>query len=123
PDAEARMNAVLAGKRVMVVEDEEVLAGVLDDALQLSGAVPPTLCADPQSALRALAAGAYDAAILDIALGGQDSYAVADELRRRRIPFAFATAFDRLPEPYRDVPYLRKPYDYDELLHCVAALC
>ena len=65
----------------------------------------------------------FDAAILDVALGGRDSYAVADELRQRHIPFAFATASDHLPETYQDVPYLRKPYDYEELLRCVAALC
>ncbi len=117
------MNAILAGKRVMVVEDEEILAMVLEEALRLSGAMPPTLCADPDSALRALAGDRFDAAILDVALDGQDSYAVADELRRRRIPFAFATARERLPVAYRDVPCLRKPYGYGELLRCIAVLC
>jgi DNA-binding response OmpR family regulator len=117
------MNSMLAGKRVMIVEDEEILAAVLEDALQLSGATPPTVCFDPERALSALASQDFDAAILDVALGGQNSYAVADELRHRHIPFAFATASDHLPEAYRDVPHLRKPYDYEELLRCVAALC
>jgi CheY-like chemotaxis protein len=117
------MNPMLAGKRVMIVEDEKILAAVLDDALQLSGAMPPTVCFDPERALSALASENFDAAILDVALGRRDSYAVADELRHRHIPFAFATASDHLPEAYRDVPHLRKPYDYEELLRCVAALC
>lgn len=117
------VSARLAGKRVMIVEDEEILGAVLEDALQLSGAAAPTLCSDPDSALSALAQQGFDAAILDIALGTHDSYAIADELRRRRIPFAFATAFERLPEPYRDVPFLRKPYNYNDLVRCVAALC
>lgn len=122
-EGDGAMDPIVAGKQVLIVEDEEALRAVLADALELSGAAPPTLCSSPDDAMQALARGHFDAAILDIALGRQDSYQVADELRRRRIPFAFTTAYDERPEAYRDVPNLHKPYNYDRLLRCVRTLC
>jgi CheY-like chemotaxis protein len=58
-----------------------------------------------------------DAALLDVNLNGQDTFAVADILRERHIPFVFATGYgaDGLAERFRGVPTLTKPFQRDEL--------
>jgi len=56
---------------------------------------------------------AIDAAILDINLGDQTSFPIADELAERSIPFLFASGYGeqaRLPDQFADIPVLRKPY-------------
>lgn len=54
-----------------------------------------------------------DAAILDLNVGGELTYPVADILRERGISFIFSTGYTRrlLPMRFRDVPTLHKPYD------------
>ncbi|MFK2875727.1 response regulator [Rhodanobacter hydrolyticus] len=53
-----------------------------------------------------------DDAVLDINLAGEDSFLLAAELRRRKIPFVFASGYgsDGSPDEYRDVEVLLKPY-------------
>ncbi len=59
-----------------------------------------------------VASEAIDGAILDVNLAGEPSYAVAEQLRRRGIPFVFASGYDpaSLRADFRDVGMLRKPY-------------
>jgi CheY-like chemotaxis protein len=68
-----------------------------------------------------IATTAIDFAILDVNLAGEPSYQVADELRRRGIPFVFASGYDpgSLRADFRDITVLRKPYmsrDVQQLL-------
>jgi CheY-like chemotaxis protein len=65
-----------------------------------------------------LARGALiDAAVLDVNVNGNDSYAVADALRARAIPFVFATGYGtkELAERFRDSPITQKPFHRDDL--------
>jgi hypothetical protein len=57
------------------------------------------------------------AAILDVNLRGQMVFPLADELRRRNIPFVFATAYDAagFPKAYRNVPLVKKGAGVDEI--------
>jgi len=59
----------------------------------------------------------FDGAILDLHVAGQDVYPVADELRRRGIPFVFSTGSGPggLRSDYRTWPTLTKPYLEDDL--------
>ncbi len=105
--------SVLHNKRVLLVEDEAVIAFAVEDALLELGCevVGPAFCLEDAVALAS--AEPIDAAILDVNLNDQRSYAVADELRRRGVPFLFATGYaeggldwdrakvDVLPKPYR----------------------
>ena len=102
----------LRGSRVLIVEDDYLLAQDLREQLQCWGAevMGPVACV--ADALTLLEAGpAPLMAILDIGLGDEMVYPVADALRTRGIPFMFATGYDAwvIPKGYADAPVAEKP--------------
>ena len=104
-------DASLRGRRVLVVEDEYLIAEDLREQLLSCGAevLGPVACV--AEALALLKDGtAPDLAILDIGLGREKVYPVADALRVRDIPFVFATGYDAsaIPEGYAGVPRTEK---------------
>jgi len=107
----------LKGKRVLLVEDEAVIAFALEDMLVDLGVevVGPALRLD--EAVELAATATLDAAILDVNLNEQRSYAVADELARRGIRFLFATGYDDGGVRWgdRQQPVLAKPYRQDQV--------
>lgn len=102
----------LAGMRILVVEDEYLLADDLREALTQAGAqvLWPVPSVDDAQALIAREA-AIDAAVLDINLRGEMVFPVADLLAARGVPFAFATGYDEwaLPERFVGAPRVEKP--------------
>ena len=111
------MNGLLSGRRVLVVEDEMLVAWLLQDMLADLGCAVVGPAARVPQALAMLAVEAVDAAVLDVNLNGETSYAVADALMARGVPFVFSTGYakDRLAEPYRLRPVLQKPFHEGEL--------
>jgi CheY-like chemotaxis protein len=107
----------IAGKRVLLVEDEALIAFALEDMLLLLGAqvVGPAFRLD--EAVELALTSELDGAILDVNLNEQRSYAVADELARRGIPFIFATGYGEEGVRWRDEPttVLAKPYRQDQI--------
>jgi CheY-like chemotaxis protein len=104
----------LQGRRVFVVEDEYVLAEDLREELERQGAEVMGPVATVDEALELLRSGpAPSMAILDINLGGEMAYPVADALRARNIPFILATGYDAqaIPKAYADVPRAEKPLE------------
>jgi len=102
----------LADCRILVVEDEFLLADDLQDELERAGAIVLGPIPDLGRTLALLAGEAQlDGAVLDINLGGETSYPAADELLRRKVPFLFATGYDRLaiPERYQHIVQCQKP--------------
>ena len=102
------------GRRILVVEDEYMLAEDLREELERQGAEVMGPVASVADALELLRSGpAPDMAILDINLGGEMAYPVADALRARDIPFVFATGYDAqaIPKAYADVPRAEKPVE------------
>jgi CheY-like chemotaxis protein len=102
----------LGGKRVLLVEDEPIIAMSIEDMLTDLGCVVvgPALSA---AAAEELASNErLDAALLDINMGDGASFPIASILRRRRIPFTFATGYGPtgVPAELSDVPVLAKPY-------------
>ncbi|WP_294171644.1 response regulator [uncultured Sphingomonas sp.] len=114
--------SLLHNKRVLLVEDEAVIAFAVEDALLELGCevVGPAFCLEEAVALAS--AEPIDAAILDVNLNEQRSYAVADELKRRGVPFLFATGYAEggLDWDRSEVDVLSKPYRKDQI---AAALC
>ena len=111
-------NNIFGGRRILVVEDDWLIVADLVQEFEASGAHVigpiPTL----ELALEKLDAMPDMAgAILDVNLQGQMVFPLADELRRRNIPFVFATAYDAdgFPEAYRNVPLVRKGAGVDEI--------
>jgi CheY-like chemotaxis protein len=100
-----------AGMRVLLVEDEYLLADHLADVLGALGATPVGPAGSVVHALQLIdRAGRIDGAILDVELDGERVYPVADALRERGIPFVFSTGYggDALPERFRDMPVMDK---------------
>ncbi|HEY1559564.1 MAG TPA: response regulator [Caulobacteraceae bacterium] len=104
----------LRGKLILVVEDDFIIATDLALALEDCGAEVLGPAASVDDALELIAAGhRLSGALLDINLGQELAYPIADELRRRGVPFIFATGYDAwiIPDPYRNMPRCEKPVD------------
>ena len=116
--------STLAGRRIMIVEDEMVVAMLLEDMLGDLGCEAVTLAGRPAQAIALIEANPLDAAILDVNLDGQDSYPVADALSERGVPFIFSTGYSgiSLKEGYRGRPMLQKPFTSQELGEALARL-
>lgn len=103
--------------RVLVVEDEMLLAMLLQDMLEefsceIVGPVGRVAKAVPLANAEPL-----DGAILDINVAGEEVFPVACELARREIPFVFVSGYgrDHLPKEWSDRPILRKPFQSKDL--------
>ncbi|RDI53594.1 response regulator [Microvirga subterranea] len=110
--------SALRGRRILVVEDEYMMADDLQYDLEKAGAKVVGPVPSVADALRLLATeDAIDGAILDVNLRGEKAYPVADVLRDRGIPFVLATGYEQwaLPGAYKDVPRCEKPVDLRHL--------
>lgn len=109
----AATKAALAGKHVLLVEDEFLVAIDIEAELQDHGA--RVTCAGTLAIAEACAKSErFDAAILDVNLHGKVSYPVADYLRREHVPFVFHTGQGEkrtLAERYPGVEVCNKPCD------------
>jgi CheY-like chemotaxis protein len=116
------MRNLLSGRRVLVVEDEMLVAALLQDMLADLGCVVIGPATSVDEALALIDTQMLDVAVLDVNLGGQMSYPVADALLARQVPFTFSTGYasNRLQEGYRTLPALQKPYHLTELQDALA---
>ncbi|MCA1748345.1 MAG: response regulator [Parasphingopyxis sp.] len=101
------------GRRVLIVEDESLIAMTAEDMLENVGWRPVGVATSCRSALAAVAKGGFDIAMIDINLRGEDSGPVADALAQAGIPFIFTTGYGkaRVPERHREAGIIAKPYD------------
>lgn len=111
-------------KRVLVVEDEVLLALTLEDHLANFGWTVVGPYHDLRSARAAADSEAFDCAILDVNLNGEMVFPLAEHLQTRAIPFLFVTGYAEanLPEHLRAVPRVGKPYDGVVLTRSLATL-
>lgn len=116
----------LAGKAILLAEDDYLLASTIEAAVRSAGGIVQGPFASVGDALHALAtgAGAPDGATLNIRLADGDSYPVADELVRRAIPFVFASGNGAasLPGRFAKAPMVPKPYSAVQVVQALAAL-
>ena len=115
----------LAGRRVLVVEDEMLIAFVVEEALKDHGAVVVGPEATLDAAMRLASTEALDAAVLDVTIRGGQVFPVAERLRERGVPFVLASGYGdwALPPSLRDQPRLVKPFGPQEVEEQVRALC
>lgn len=107
-----------SGMRVMIVEDEYFVADRLARNFRQAGATVVGMAPNVRQALSEIhAAQAIEGAVLDLNLGGDLVFPVAEELERRNIPFIFCTSYGRslIPERFRGVPCVSKPARWDEV--------
>ena len=109
----------LSGLRLLVVEDEAVIALMIESMLDSLGCVVVDVASTLSRGL-AIACNEslpLDGAVLDINLGGEHVYPVAERLRKRHVPFIFSTGYGRpgLATSFANVPTLAKPYEAEDL--------
>ena len=118
------MDDLLSGRHVLVVEDEMLVLLNVEDMLADLGCECVSAAATVAQALALIDSQAFDAAMVDVNLDGTKSYAVADALAARGVPFAFSTGYSgqSLDAGYRDRPVLGKPYRVADLVEILTRL-
>lgn len=106
--AEAR---VLAGARILIVEDEYLVAVELKEILSGMGAEVVGPVSRLQPARDLARSQRLDGAVLDVKLNGDTSFPLAEDLLARAVPILFMTGFDSsvIPKRFRNAPWLPKP--------------
>lgn len=114
----------LSGIKVLVVEDQMLIAMDLEALLAVHGITDTVTSGSSEDALRVLKSFVPDVAVLDVNLRVGTSISVANELSCRNIPFVFATGYDDkfwLPPELSAARVVRKPYDSHELIEAIAS--
>ncbi len=107
-----------AGSKILVVEDNYLLAEIVCDFITECGMEPVGPAAGLETGLVFARHSPIDGAILDINLDGRFCFPICDALREREIPFAFLTGYSNLaliPQLYRQAPLIAKPFEPGEM--------
>lgn len=117
--------APLATMRILVLEDDYYLADDASEALRDAGATVLGPFSSTAEAIASLEVEVPHCAILDVNLGQGPSFAVAEEMRLRRIPVVFMTGYDQIviPADFADVPRIEKPTRTSDIIAAVTAAC
>lgn len=123
-DACSPSSKILQGCRVLIVEDQFLLAEEMSAIIRSLGAEVVGPFATTAASLQLVRQERVDLAILDINLDGEQVYIVAHELRNRSIPFFFATGYEPwvVTLQFQDAPHLEKPVNSSSLLQAIAAI-
>lgn len=109
--------------RILIVEDEPLIAMMLEDFLEALGKAHVATCDSVTAALATIDDEHPDAAILDVNLsGGEKSWPVADALAARNIPFVLSTGGVEEASAHADRPRLVKPYTMENVAKALADL-
>jgi CheY-like chemotaxis protein len=113
----------MSGRSILVVEDEPLIAMMLEDFLETLGHSVHATCDNVDGAIAETEKGGFDVAILDVNLGGETAWPVAHALRDKQIPFVIATGGHVEPPPaeFKDVPIIEKPYTVDRVTPALEA--
>jgi len=115
------------GKRsVLIVEDEPLIAMMLEDFLESLGHDVVGTCESVEEAMEKVNEGGFDLAIIDVQLkDGQQAWPLADRLAAAGIPFIIATGghVEPPPEQHADAPILSKPYTIEAIEPALALAC
>jgi two-component SAPR family response regulator len=113
----------LAGKRILIVEDEIIVALDLANEISADGVKAIGPVSTVIAALDAIANTELDGVILDLKLRGEMAFPVADVLADRHIPFVFMTALDAgdIPSRHANIRCLRKPVSAEVICRALEA--
>jgi len=110
------MTQALEGRTILVVEDESLVAMLLETILEDMGCATLGPVSTIDEALAVIADGsAFDGALLDVNVAGKEVFPVAAALKERGVPFVFSTGYGEggLPEEWRGHPTIQKPFTED----------
>jgi CheY-like chemotaxis protein len=114
----------LSSLKVLVVEDEALVSMLVEDMLTDLGCAIVGPAAEIEEALRLAGSADIDAALLDVNLGGRPIFPVADALKARGVPFAFASGYGEagLTEDHKGATVLQKPFREADLRRVLESL-
>jgi CheY-like chemotaxis protein len=114
----------LIGKRVLIVEDEMLVALLIEELLADLGCSTLGPCGSLGKALEAAQTGTFDLAVLDVNLGGEMVYPVAEALAERHIPFLFLSGYgdEAVPPGHAEWKVCAKPFKADYLAEMLSAV-
>ena len=118
-----QLSTVLKGRRVLVVEDEMLVAMEIESLLESRGCVVLGPAPTVRQACALIGAERPDAALLDLNLGGESAAPVAEALRVRHVPFVVVSGYGgtQLKVPaIEDALRVEKPFDHQILLRSLA---
>jgi CheY-like chemotaxis protein len=101
---------------ILIVEDEMIVAMLMEDLVRELGVREVHVCTDVASALQVIRTEQLDCAVLDLRLRNSNSIEIADALAERDIPFVFSTGSDigDLGDRHADRPMISKPFLDDD---------
>ena len=116
--------AELKGLRVLVVEDEMMVSMLIEDMLSDMGCTVMGPASRLDEAIELANASDIDCAVLDVTLGGQPIFPLADLLREHGRPYAFATGYGDagLRDVDKGTPVLQKPFREGDLARVLGEL-
>jgi CheY-like chemotaxis protein len=111
------MDKLLAGRRVLVIEDEMLILMMIEDMLADLGCESVAVASKIGPAISLIEGQEFDTAMLDMNLNGIESYPVADALSARDVPYFFSTgnSLTDMKDGYRDQDVLKKPFTFEQL--------
>jgi DNA-binding response OmpR family regulator len=111
-----------AASIVLVAEDETVVGLALEDALSQAGYTVAGVFATSSAALEWLEHRRADAAVLDLILRDGPSVDLLRELKSRGVPILLYSAFNKLPDEFRELPCILKPGTFDQIVKALDKL-
>lgn len=116
-NADTEQAIALSGNRILVVEDEAIVAMALTDLLHELGFKVVGPFGNLGDAATATGTANFDAAILDVNLDGQMIYRVADVLSKRGVPFVFVTGYgpEGISSRFKHIPVIPKPIEREKI--------
>ena len=122
------MTDALTGRSILIVEDESLVAMLLETILEDMGCATVGPISNIDEALKLLADDVpLDGALLDVNVAGREVFPVAAALQARNIPFVFSTGYGEggLPDEWRGLPVIQKPFTeaavHDALIKALTA--
>jgi CheY-like chemotaxis protein len=117
----AAQGSGLAGRRILVIEDESMVTMLLQDFLEDIGCEVAGIASRLKEAREKIDTLAFDVAILDVNLNGDQTFPLAEVLLARGQPIVFATGYGAatLPPRLRALPVLQKPFQQDDLVRAL----
>ena len=118
-----RGTSMSEARSILIVEDEPLIAMMLEDFLESLGHNVHGTCDTVAEALEHADKGGFDLAILDVNLKGENVWPVAERLRTQGVPFVIASGghVDPPPAQFAAVPLIEKPYTVDRVTPAIEA--
>ncbi|HYW14740.1 MAG TPA: response regulator [Allosphingosinicella sp.] len=115
----------MIARSILIVEDEPLIAMMLEDFLDSLGHIVAGTCDTVADALVRVGEGGFDVAIIDVNLNGEQVWPVADRLAAQGVPYVLATGGHIEPPPaaHANVPVLSKPFTLDAIEPALAEAC